>query len=526
MKILLTTLNARYIHSNLALKYLYSVSAEARDSIELREFTINQDDNLIYTELMRAESDVLCFSCYIWNIERILYLADTLKKARPETVILLGGPEVSYRAEEILSENPAIDMILKGEGEETFPKLLRVLFSEAGEPEKFAEAADSNLITDFEKALGYYGIDGLAFRNEETIVINSAAEAVDLNKVPFPYQQLPCEADKIVYYESSRGCPFRCTYCLSALEREVRPLPMERVKQELRYFLYKGIKQVKFLDRTFNYDKERAVEILRYLIESDNGVTNFHFELCAELIDEEMLRVLDEVRPGLFQFEIGVQSTNPDTLEAIKRTADFQKLSQNIRKIREKDNIHLHLDLIAGLPYEGFAGFRKSFNDVYSLYPHALQLGFLKLLPGTPISEQAEEYGYVYREKAPYEVISNRFLSAKELVRLKMIETVLDRYYNRGGFGETLEYLTNGLSVAPFDFYDEFAVFYYKKGYQNQSQSKENHYRILAKYAEWKEKELPETFSEVKEILTKDLERTLNPDAVKKFMKQGWELAL
>ncbi|MDD2484583.1 MAG: cobalamin-dependent protein, partial [Eubacteriales bacterium] len=297
MKILLTTLNARYIHSNLALKYLYSVAALVRDAIEIREFTINQEDDLIYTELMLEDSDVLCFSCYIWNIERILYLADTVKKARPETIVILGGPEVSHRAEQILKDHPAVDMILAGEAEETFPKLLRVLFEQAGENEKYATEENGNIITDFEKALGFYGIDGLAFRNEGAVVVNSVAAAVDFLKAPFPYQQLPCETDKIVYYESSRGCPFQCTYCLSSLERGVRALPIERVKQDIRYFLYKGVKQVKFLDRTFNYDKERAAEIFRYLIEIDNKTINFHFEMCGELFDENLLALAEKARP-------------------------------------------------------------------------------------------------------------------------------------------------------------------------------------------------------------------------------------
>ncbi|MDD3349449.1 MAG: DUF4080 domain-containing protein [Eubacteriales bacterium] len=526
MKILLTTLNARYIHSNLALKYLYSVAALVRDAIEIREFTINQEDDLIYTELMLEDSDVLCFSCYIWNIERILYLADTVKKARPETIVILGGPEVSHRAEQILKDHPAVDMILAGEAEETFPKLLRVLFEQAGENEKYATEENGNIITDFEKALGFYGIDGLAFRNEGAVIVNSAAATVDFLKAPFPYQQLPCEADKIVYYESSRGCPFQCTYCLSSLERGVRALPIERVKQDMRYFLYKGVKQVKFLDRTFNYDKERAAEIFRYLIEIDNKTINFHFEMCGELFDENLLALAEKARPGLFQFEIGVQSTNPDTIQAIKRTADFGKLSENIKRLRAANNIHLHLDLIAGLPFEDMAGFQNSFNQVYALEPHALQIGFLKMLPGTPIRANAEEYGYVYREKAPYEIISNRFLKANEILQIKMIETVFELYYNRGGFGETLAYAIKTEGNSAFDFFERFSVFYYKKGFQNQPQSKENLYRIFANYAEEREKEQPDTFLEWKELLFQDLVKTMNPDAVKKFVKKGWELTL
>ena len=523
MKILLASLDAKYIHSNLALKYLHAVSAEARDRVEIREFTINQERDLVYTELMRSEPDVIGFSCYIWNIDQILALADTLKKANPNIRILLGGPEVSWRAEEILRDNAAVDMILTGESEETFPKLLRVLFEEAGEADVFPEDTSLNAISDFEKALGFYGIDGLAFRNEEKVILNSSAEPVDFTKVPFPYQYLPCDENKIAYYESVRGCPFRCAYCLSSLDRDVRALPVERVRQELRYFLYKGVKQVKFVDRTFNYDRERARENFRFLIESDNHLTNFHFELCGELLDQETLVLLEKARSGLFQFEIGVQSTHSETLAAICRTADFAKLAANVRQLRSKNNIHLHLDLIAGLPYESYPLFRKSFNDVYGLKPHNLQLGFLKLLPGTPLRKRADEFGYVFRDKAPYEVIANRFLSADELVRLKMTEHVLDRYYNRGGFTETLRYATEEMGLQPFGFYEELAVFYYRRGFQNQSQSKENLYRIFAEYGRKKENELPGTADQIEELLMNDLKHTLNPDAVKKFVKQGWE---
>jgi len=525
MKILLTTLNAKYIHSNLALKYLYTAASEVKDCLRIQEFSINQDDDLIYTELLRWESDVLCFSCYIWNIERILYLAETIKKARPKTLILLGGPEVSFRGEEILAQNPSIDLVLCGEAEETFPKLLRVIFAEAGEEHLFTETFSSNTITDFEKALGYYGVDGLVFRNEGSIVKNTAAEQPDFCKIPFPYQQLPCETDKIVYYESSRGCPYGCTYCLSSLDRGVRALPVERVKQDVRYFLYKGIRQVKFLDRTFNYDAERAYEIFRYLMEIDNKTVNFHFEICGELMDERSLELLEKARPGLFQFEIGVQSTNPETLEAIKRKGNFDKLSSVVRRIREKRNIHLHLDLIAGLPFEDVEVFHRSFNQVYSLRPDALQLGFLKLLPGTPIAQNAGEHGYVCRSRAPYELISNRYLQAKDLLRLKMIEKVFDLYYNRGGFEKTLEAFTEEIFGDAFSFYEEFADFYYKNGFQDRSQSKENQYRILRQYSSSFEKENPEAAETLYAFLEQDLKETMNPDAVKKFVKQGWALA-
>ncbi|MGI6734431.1 MAG: DUF4080 domain-containing protein [Anaerovoracaceae bacterium] len=509
MKVLLTTLNSKHIHSNLALKYLYAVGVGAMKGagLELREFTVNHSDDYIYGELLRGDYDVVCFSCYIWNIERILYLVETYKKANPNTMILLGGPEVTWRAADIMKKNRSVDFILQGEGEESFPKLLEAL-AKPDEPLRFD------------------GINGLLYRSEGKIYVNPAPSPVDFTKVPFPFRSLVGDSDKIMYYESSRGCPFSCTYCVSAIEKGVRPLPIERVKADLSYFLYKNVKQVKFVDRTFNYDDTRCIEILRYLMEMDNGVTNFHFELCGDLISEDLLELLEKARPGLFQFEIGVQSTNEETLKAIHRKCDFHRLSENVRRIMSMENIHLHLDLIAGLPYEDYDSFSDSFNRVYELKPHMLQLGFLKLLPGTPIREQVEEYAYVYRSKTPYEVISNKFLSAKELARLKMVEHVFNLYYNRGGFQKSLEYLACVLHPNAFAFYEELALFYFLKGFQHRSHKKEDLYRILYLYGSWKDRTVPGVEENLKQLLAEDMERSMYPEAVMNFMKKGWELTV
>ncbi len=503
MKILLTTLNSKYVHSNLALKYLYASASMRMNSIDLLEFTINNEDDYIFTELLRKSYDVICFSCYIWNVDKTLYLAENLKKARPEIKILLGGPEVSYDAIPFMSQHKFIDFIISGEGEASFSELAEVLL------------ADSR---DYEK------IGGLTYRFDGKIYVNPPAPPLQFESVPFPYLNLVCEEDKIMYYESSRGCPFQCSYCLSSIERRVRTLSMERVRSDLSYFIYKKVKQVKFIDRTFNWDKKRCLEIMKYLIASDNGETNFHFELCGDLLDEELLRLLSDARPGLFQFEIGVQSTNEKALQACSRKCDFAKLAENVKRLVEMGNIHIHLDLIAGLPYEDYPSFRKSFNDVYSLGAHQLQLGFLKLIKGAPIREQASEHEYVYRSQAPYEIISNKYISALALIRLKKIENVLELYHNRGGFGRTLEYAAFQLTETPFDFYEELADYFYLKGFQHKSHKKEDLYRIFYLYAGWKERFTPNVKDKIQELLILDMQDTLNPEAIKKFERKGWEI--
>lgn len=503
MKILLTTLNSQYVHSNLALKYLYASAEKSRNSIDIQEFTVNSEEDYIYTELVRKSYDVVCFSCYIWNVDRTLCLAENLKKARPEIKILLGGPEVSYDAVLFMSLHKFIDFIIPGEGEAPFSELMETLLSDACEFEK---------------------IPGLTYRLGGRIYVNPPAPPLQFESVPFPYLSLVCEGDKIMYYESSRGCPFQCSYCLSSVDRRVRTLPMERVRSDLGYFIYKRVRQVKFIDRTFNWNQKRCYDIIKYLIASDNGVTNFHFELCGDLIDGELLQLLGAARPGLFQFEIGVQSTNESALRACNRKSDFDRLAENVRRLREMGNIHIHLDLIAGLPYEDYPSFRKSFNDVYALKGHHLQLGFLKLIKGTPIREQAEEHGYVYREQAPYEIISSKYMSALALVRLKKIENLLELYYNRGGFGRTFDFAAAELAETPFDFYEELADYYYLKGFQHKSHKKEDLYRIFYLYAGWKERFTPNIKDKIKELLILDMQDALNPEAIKKFERKGWEI--
>lgn len=505
MKILLTTLNSKYVHSNLAIKYLYAAAEKSRGSISIREFTINNDDKYIFTELVRGEYNVVCFSCYVWNIEKIKVLADSLKKANPEVKIVLGGPEVSYDAISFMKENEFADFIIIGEGELTFAKLMEAFISQ--EP--------------------YFNIvPGLTYREDDKIYVNPTARPIKFENIPFPYEYVASERDKVVYYESSRGCPYQCSYCLSSIDKTMRVLPLQRVKRDLIYFIYKKVMQVKFVDRTFNFDKKRAIEILKFLIATDNGYTNFHFEICGDLIDDDFLDAVREARKGLFQFEIGVQSTNERTLIACNRNSNFLILSHNVKKLKELGNIHIHLDLIAGLPYEDYTLFAKSFNNVYELEGDYFQLGFLKILRGTPISNQIDQYEYKFESKAPYEVISNKFISAFQLAKLRMIERVLDLYYNKGGFYNTLKLAMEKLEESPFDFYEQLAYYYYLKGYQHSSHKKEDVYRIFYHFLKWKENSVKVDLNEVQEELQKDLELTLNPDAIKKFERKGWEIHL
>lgn len=497
MKTLITTLNSKYVHSNLALKYLYTAAEPYVSQLEMKEFTINNSKDYIYGELVRGGYDAVCFSCYIWNIDSILDLAEDLKKACPQVIIALGGPEVSYQSEEVIMKNSFIDYIMIGEGELIFSQLCRVFSGE----------------------LDAKQVKGLTYREKGNIFVNVPMPLLSLSSIPFPYDFFPCEEDKVIYYESSRGCPFNCSYCISSLDKKMRALPLTRVKEDLSYFIHKRVKQVKFLDRTFNWDKERTMEIFKYLIGMDNGDTNFHFEICADLLDDRVLALLQKARKGLFQFEIGIQSTNEETLVAVNRTSDIQSVLKHVKKLVSLGNSHVHTDLIAGLPYEDFVRFRKSFNDVYYIGADHLQLGFLKLLKGTKILEEAETYNYQFKSKAPYEVISNQFISAEELIRLKQIEHVLDLYYNRGGFHNTLNGAIFRNDETPFDFYQSFSRFFYGKGYQHKSHKKEDLYRIF--YAYFRDIQADETLLA---SLEKDLEETMNFDAVKKFKRKGWHI--
>lgn len=502
MKVLLTTLNSKYVHANLALKYLYAAGKPVCPGLELREFTINNSMDYVFGELVMGSYDAVCFSCYIWNIQKTLDLAQDLKKADPRLMILFGGPEVSYDWDAFMTQNRFVDFLIIGEGEEAFSQWCCQL-----EGEKRWEQ-----------------VTGLVFHRNDGIFDNLAGAnpaCLDFAKIPFPYGTFPCEKDKVIYYEASRGCPFNCSYCISSLDKTMRALPLERVKAELTHFLQEQVQQVKFLDRTFNWDRQRCLEIMKWLAEQDNGITNFHFEICGDLLNEEILALLGQARKGLFQFEIGIQSTNEKTLQAVNRTGDLEKSLSYVKKLTALGNSHVHVDLIAGLPYEDYDSFAQSFNRVYELGADNLQLGFLKLLKGTEIRRKAGEFGYVYMEHAPYQVIGNDFLSPREVCRLKQIETVLDLYHNRGGFQASLACGISCCQKGAFAFYELFSQYFYNRGFQHKSHKKEDLYRIFYEFACFLG---AETEARLKHLLEADLEATMNFDAVKKFKKKGWDI--
>lgn len=494
MKFLLTAINAKYIHSNLAVYSLRAAAlaaAPASDkhepfSVELAEFTINHRTEEILRDIFLRKPDVLLFSCYIWNIVYVRELAENCKKIMPEVPVWLGGPEVSYDAEKFLRENPAADGILCGEGEETFRLLAECYAAGQADTEHLAE------------------IPGLVFREPvesaaRPIRVNTPAPLPDLSALPFPYGELAEFENRIIYYESSRGCPFSCSYCLSSIEKSVRFRDIEKVCRELQFFLDRRVPQVKFVDRTFNCRKSHAMAVWSYILEHDNGITNFHFEIEAELLDEEEMALLERMRPGLVQLEIGVQSANRETLKAVRRSTDLERLRRVVERIRDGKNIHQHLDLIAGLPFEDYESFGHSFDQVFALKPEQLQLGFLKVLKGAPMYEDARKYGIAYRSQPPYEVLFTPWLPFSDILRLKMIEEMVEIYYNSHQFGMTLGQLIPRFSSA-FAFFEQLAL-YYERNQEGQKSSRVRKYELLLGFAS---EHFPEDEDRYRELLTID----------------------
>ena len=479
MKILLAACNAKYIHSNLAVYNLKSCSGEYSSRVVVKEYTINQIRDDILKDIYLEQPDVVCFSCYIWNISFVRELVPDLKKILPQVEFWAGGPEVSYDAVEFLKKNPVFFGVMVGEGEETFHELAGYYIER--KPETLS------------------GIRGVAFRDENKgrdIVHTGWRELMDLSKVPFAYSNLTEFKNRIIYYESSRGCPFSCSYCLSSIDKKLRFRDIGLVKKELQFFIDNKVPQVKFVDRTFNCKHDHAMEIWRYITENDNGITNFHFEISADLLRAEELALMKTMRPGLIQLEIGVQSTNPQTIKAIRRTMDFEKLKGIVEQIHSFGNIHQHLDLIAGLPYEGYESFHKSFCDVYALRPEQFQLGFLKVLKGSHMMEMTGEYQILYKDREPYEVLSTAWLTYGEILGLKMVESMVEVYYNSGQFKHTLVFLEQYFE-DPFGMYEALGRFYEKKGYSEISHSRMRRYEILMEFA-GEQKEIPlEVLSDV-----------------------------
>ena len=481
MKILLVACNAKYIHSNLAVYDLQAYASDYADHIVLKEYTINQQKDDIMRDIYLEHPDVVCVSCYIWNLSFVKELMADLIKILPGADFWAGGPEVSYDAEKFLTENSEFKGVMVGEGEETFKEL-------AGH---YVEKNPQNL----------KNMTGICYRDGDQIIHNGWRQIMDLSSIPFIYKDLSEFKNRIIYYESSRGCPFSCSYCLSSIDKKLRFRDTETVKKELQFFIDNKVPQVKFVDRTLNCKHDHAMAIWKYINEHDNGVTNFHFEISADLLREEELQEMSTMRPGLIQLEIGVQSTNPDTIKAIHRTMDFEKLKGIVDRIHSFGNIHQHLDLIAGLPYEDYDSFRHSFNDVYALKPQQLQLGFLKVLKGSHMMEMCREYGIVYKTQEPYEVLSTKWLDYDHVLKLKTVENMVEVYYNSGQFQNTLEYLEKFFPDA-FSIYERLGSFYMEKGYGDVSHTRMRRYEILLEFLE----DMPEiSVDQVKDQMVYDL---------------------
>ena len=482
MKILLVAVNAKYIHSNLG---IYSLKAYARQqleadpprtqdpvSIELAEYTINHQLDACLQDLYRRKPDVIGFSCYIWNIESIRSLAADIRKLLPHVPLWLGGPEVSYDARKVLQDMPFITGVMKGEGEETFAQLVRYYVDNGTE-----DPADCGKV----RGQGLSRLTGLTYRGPDGAITDTGIRPVmDLSRIPFSYDCIKLEEleHRIIYYESSRGCPFSCSYCLSSIDKQIRFRNLDLVKEELLFFLNAGVPQVKFVDRTFNCKKSHAMAIWRWIQEHDNGVTNFHFEIAADLLGAEEMELLAGMRPGLVQLEIGVQTTNVQALEAIRRKTDIDEIRRITSRINAGRNVHQHLDLIAGLPYEGMESFQKSFDDVYSMEPEQLQLGFLKVLKGSYMEEKAPDYGLVYSSTPPYEVLSTRWLSYDRILELKTVEDMVEVHYNSRQFTCTLKALEKEFP-SPYQMFLAMGEYYQKHGLTGMNHSRIARYEIL-----------------------------------------------
>jgi len=495
MRVVIAGINSQYIHSSLAPWYLKAVCKDCPCDVIVREYTINDRIDSILYGIYCEKPDVLAVSCYIWNIEYVYKIVRTVKKVLPKLVIILGGPEVSYDSESLMEEYEEVDFIISGEGEISFKRLIKFLTGKNNSKSEDNlvrienQSGSKNNSDNEDESKELWDVPNLTWRHRGKIILNKTeAPIINLDSIPSPYsdEMIAQTEGKIIYYESSRGCPFSCSYCLSSIDKGVRYFSMDRVRKDLMKLINAGVRQVKFVDRTFNCNKARAAEIIKFIIENSR-TTSFHFEAAADLFDEEMINLLAAIPEGLIQLEIGVQTTNEKTLMLINRKTSLDKLFENVRKIREKGNIHIHLDLIAGLPDENMESFKKSFNSVYSAKPHNLQLGFLKMLKGSKIREDAEKYGYSYRHYPPYEVLSNEEISFDEILMLKDVEEVLERYYNSSRFQKTLSYIISVIeessnALTAFDFYRELALYCREKGYLSRPVQAKNLYNILYSY--------------------------------------------
>lgn len=483
MNILLTAINAKYIHSNLAVYSLKAYAEEYAEHIQLAEYTINHRTEYILQEIYKKKPDVICFSCYIWNFRYVQELITEIHKLRPNIPIWVGGPEVSYEPEEFLRKYPMVTGVMIGEGEETFRELCGY-YVEKREEDTFER------------------ISGLIFRkNEKELVQTNTRESLSMDKLPFCYGHLEKFENRIIYYETSRGCPFSCSYCLSSIEKGLRFRSLELVKEELQFFLDRKVPQVKFVDRTFNCNHNHAMEIWRYINKHDNGITNFHFEVSADLLTEEEMNLIADMRPGLIQLEIGVQSTFAPTIQEIRRTMNLSRLEEVVKKVQQPGNVHQHLDLIAGLPKEDFNTFAESFREIYQLKPEQLQLGFLKVLKGSYMYEQRKEYGLIYQSNPPYEVLATHWLSYEDVLKIKQVEEMLEVYYNSGQYEMTIKVMEL-LYENPFYLFLELGEYYEEHKLFALHHSRIRRCEILLEFIREKDKEHEELYQET---LTFDL---------------------
>lgn len=503
MKFLLVAVNAKYIHSNPAVYSLKRYAGEYTDAVEIAEYTINNRMEDILEDIYRRKPDVIGFSCYIWNIGMVEKLMGGLHKLLPKLPVFLGGPEVTYDADKLLRKYPYLTGIFIGEGEATFAEVVKYYVTKeqvearcANLGEQSAAGEKANVSEEKHKSLE--DIPGLMLRSGMTPV----RKPLNLTDVPFLYDDMAPFTNRIIYYETQRGCPFRCSYCLSSIDKTVRFRDIEVVKKELAFFLEKKVKQVKFVDRTFNCNHDHAMAVWQYLYDHDNGVTNFHFEIAGDILREDEIALVAKMRPGLVQFEIGVQSTNTDTLREIRRVMDIEKLKQVVAALKAAHNVHIHLDLIAGLPYEDYDSFARSFDDVYAMEPEQLQLGFLKVLKGSYMAEMAESYGLVYTDYAPYEVLYTNWLSFTEICRLKRIEEMVEIYYNSGQFAHSLPVMIADFGQGAFAFYEALADFYEEQGFFVETPSRIYRYQALLSFAKTIHPEREELY---KELLLFDL---------------------
>lgn len=471
MKVLLAAVNAKYIHSNLAVYSLRAYALQRCDGIcpreiEIAEYTINQPPDEILMDIYGHQPDILCLSCYLWNIISVENLVREIPKILPGIRIWLGGPEVSYNAREMLDKYPEITGIIRGEGEETFADLMDIYHRQPDKKENFS------------------AVKGITYWDEEGKVVETPPQDVmDLSRIPFVYEHIEDFRNRIIYYESSRGCPFSCSYCLSSIDKCLRFRDLRLVEKEVKFFIDHGVPQVKFVDRTFNCRHDHAMAVWTYIKKYDRGITNFHFEVAADLLNDEEIELIRSMRPGLIQLEIGVQSANERTIREIQRTMKLDQVRDRVAQIKEMKNVHQHLDLIAGLPYEGYDSFARSFDIVYDMEPEQLQLGFLKVLKGALMHDKAEEYQLLYQDRPPYEVLSTKWLSYGELIRLKQIEEMVEVYYNSGQFRNTIKHLRKEFS-SPFAMYEALAAYYRENGLFGRQYSRIARYEILHHFIE------------------------------------------